>query len=51
MRLQRAIQWVSERLEEQPGADRGKLVDEAAETFGLSPRQEEFLYHIYCQPV
>ncbi len=50
-RLRQAIQWVSERLDEQPQADRGKLVNEAAWTYALSPRQEDFLYHLYCQPV
>ncbi len=47
MRLQRAIDWVSQRLEEQPQAERARLVNEAAVTYGLSPSQEEFLYHMY----
>jgi len=47
MRLQRAIRWVSERLAEQPQANRGRLVNDAALTYGLSPSQTEFLYHMY----
>ncbi len=51
LRLQSAIRWVSQRLEEEPQNDRGRLVNEAAERYALSPHQEEFLYHLYCQPV
>lgn len=46
-RLQRAIRWVSERVQEQPAPNRGELVNEASARFGLSPRQEEFLYGMY----
>ncbi|MFB3819505.1 MAG: hypothetical protein ACE147_17745 [Candidatus Methylomirabilales bacterium] len=47
LRLQRAIRRVSDRLREEPKADRSRLVSEAALTYGLSPAQEEFLYHMY----
>jgi hypothetical protein len=49
MKLQRAIQWISERLAEQPGTPRGKLVDRASQEFNLTPLQAEFLYRMHCQ--
>ena len=47
MQLQRAIRWISQGLEATPDANRGELIDRASQTFGLSPRQEEFLYRMY----
>jgi hypothetical protein len=49
MKLQRAIQWISERLAEQPGTPRGELVDRASQEFNLTPLQAEFLYHMHRQ--
>jgi len=49
MRLQRAIRWISDRLQDNPTADRWALIDTASRQFGLSPRQEEFLHHMYKQ--
>ncbi len=51
MKLQRAIRWISDSLQEEPTANRGMLIDAAGKEFGLSPRQEEFLDHMYLQPV
>lgn len=48
LRLQSAIHWVSQRLEEQPRADRSRLLNDAAVTYGLSPAQAEFLCHTFC---
>jgi hypothetical protein len=48
LRLQRAIQWVGQRLEEQPKADRSRLLNDAEVTYGLSPFQAEFLCHTFC---
>lgn len=42
--VKKAIEWVSERLKEDPGASRAKLVDEAGKLFDLSPLQAEFLF-------
>jgi hypothetical protein len=42
--LQRAIEWMSARLKEEPGANRAELIDQASQQFGLTPLQEEFLY-------
>ena len=49
MKLQRAIRWISNRLQEDPVASRGALIDAAGRQFSLSPRQEEFLEHLYLQ--
>lgn len=49
MKLQRAIRWISHRLQDDPTANRGALIDAASTQFGLSPRQEEFLHHMYIQ--
>ncbi len=47
MQLQRAIRWISDALQATPEAMRGEVIDRASQTFGLSPRQEEFLYRMY----
>ena len=49
MKLQRAIRWISDRLQDEPMANRGSLIDAASREFGLSPRQEEFLHHMYLK--
>ncbi|HXZ44211.1 MAG TPA: hypothetical protein VEH53_05230 [archaeon] len=49
MKLQRAIWWISDRLQDEATADRGALIDTASRQFGLSPRQEEFLHHMYLR--
>jgi len=49
MKLERAIRWIGDQLQEKPTANRGLLIDAASVQFGLSPLQEEFLHHIYLQ--
>jgi hypothetical protein len=49
LRLQRAIHWISERLQEDPAAPRQPLVAAAGEEFALNPRQEEFIEHMYLR--
>lgn len=41
--LRRAMKWLSDRRLEDPKAPRAQLVNEAAQRFDLSPREEEFL--------
>jgi hypothetical protein len=41
--LRRALRWLDERIREEPGASRGKLVGEAAVRFDLTPLDEDFL--------
>ena len=41
--LRRAVKWIDASLEEDPDKTRGKLVQEAAVRFDLSPLQTDFL--------
>jgi hypothetical protein len=41
--IKQAIKWIDEKLHEQPGADRVKLVDEAGRRFDLTPLDVDFL--------
>ncbi len=47
LQLQRAIQWISDCLIQEPQGNRTEMIDQASQEFGLSPGQEEFLYHLY----
>lgn len=42
--IKQAVNWLDERLAAEPGADRVKLIDEAARRFDLTPLDAEFLY-------
>jgi hypothetical protein len=49
--LQQAVKWIDDRLLDEPGADRMRLVDEAARRFDLSPLDAEFLLrHLAGRP-
>jgi hypothetical protein len=41
--IKQAVTWIDARLRDEPGADRLRLVDEAARRFDLSPLDTEFL--------
>jgi len=41
--LRRALRWLGERRQEDPKAQRAKIISEASERFDLSPVEEEFL--------
>ena len=41
--VKRALEWILARLEEEPGAQRSKLIDRAAREFDLTPLEEDFL--------
>jgi hypothetical protein len=41
--IRQAVKWIDERLADDPGADRLRLVDEAARRFDLSPLDTDFL--------
>ena len=46
-----AIKWIDAQFRDNPGADRVKLLDEAARRFDLSPLEEDFLLrHFSGQP-
>ena len=42
--LKKALRWLSERRQEEPGAPRGKLIQEAGLRFDLTPSELQFLY-------
>lgn len=41
--IKQAVKWIDDQLADRPGADRMKLVDEAARRFDLSPLDTDFL--------
>jgi hypothetical protein len=41
--IKQAVNWIDDRLRDDPGTDRLRLVDEAARRFDLSPLDAEFL--------
>jgi hypothetical protein len=41
--IKQAVTWIDERLRDEPGAERLRLVDEAARRFDLSPLDADFL--------
>jgi hypothetical protein len=41
--LRRAMRWLSEQRRADPSAPRARLVNEAAQRFDLTPKDEEFL--------
>jgi hypothetical protein len=41
--IKQAVKWIDERLQDEPKADRMKLVDEASRRFDLSPLDADFL--------
>ncbi len=49
--ITQAVKWIDDQLLDRPGADRLKLVDEAAQRFDLTPLDAEFLYrHLAERP-
>lgn len=42
--LKKAVKWISERRQDDPESLPGKLVEDAAVRFDLSPADTEFLY-------
>jgi hypothetical protein len=46
-KLRRALQWISERRQEEPEKSLGALVSEASLRFDLNPKQGEFLVSFY----
>jgi hypothetical protein len=41
--IKQAIKWIDEQLQDNPAADRMKLVDEAGRRFDLTPLDSDFL--------
>jgi hypothetical protein len=42
--IRAAVKWIEEQLQDNPGVDRVKLVDEASRRYDLSPLDQDFLY-------
>ena len=42
--VKRALDWILERLVDDPDAKRGPLIDEASRQFDLTPLEADFLY-------
>jgi hypothetical protein len=41
--IKQAVKWIDEQLQDNPQADRTKLIDEAGRRFDLTPLDSEFL--------
>jgi len=48
--IKQAMAWIEEKLHEQPGANRVKLVDEASRRFDLTPLDADFLFRHVSEP-
>jgi len=46
-KLQKAIKWISSRLEEGQERPNSQLIEAASREFNLSPNEEEFLLSFY----
>ncbi|MGH2667559.1 MAG: hypothetical protein ACRDH5_00285 [bacterium] len=42
--IRQAVKWIDDQLNDNPTADRLKLVDEASRRFDLSPLDQDFLF-------
>ena len=47
--IKQAVKWMDDQLQDRPGADRMKLVDEASRRFDLSPLDADFLVRHLAQ--
>ena len=41
--IKQAVKWIEDQLQDHPGADRVKLIDDASRRFDLSPLDADFL--------
>ncbi len=42
--IRQAVKWIDDQLQDNPKADRVKLLDEASRRFDLSPLDQDFLF-------
>ncbi|MGH7399021.1 MAG: hypothetical protein ACRELW_15915 [Candidatus Rokuibacteriota bacterium] len=47
--IKQAVNWIDEQLQDNPTADRSKLIDEAGRRFDLTPLDSEFLIRHLAQ--
>jgi hypothetical protein len=45
--VRKAVKWISDRRQDGETASVGKMIEEAAERFDLSPKDEEFLFRFF----
>lgn len=42
--IRQAVKWIDDQLQDNPQADRVKLLDDASRRFDLSPLDQDFLF-------
>ncbi len=42
--IRQAVKWIDDQLQDDPKADRVKLLDDASRRFDLSPLDQDFLF-------
>ncbi len=47
--LRRALRWLDDAVQDEPGRDRVKLVSDASVRFDLTPMEEEFLLRTWVR--
>jgi hypothetical protein len=47
--IKQAVKWINEQMQDNPKADRTKLIDEAGRRFDLTPLDSEFLVRELAQ--
>lgn len=50
-KIKRALEWVLDRLADDPKAQRSMLIDEASRQFDLTPLETDFLYRQLVEAV
>jgi len=48
--LTRALEWISQRIKENPSTNKVTLIDEASQRFDLNPKEGEFLFKQLLRP-
>ena len=48
--VKRALQWILDRLADDPKAKRAELIDQASREFDLTPLEADFLYRQLTPP-
>lgn len=43
--LAKALDWLNQRMKDNPNSPRGELIDDACKKFNLNPKDSDFLWH------
>jgi len=46
-KIRKAVKWISAQLQENPAANKSRLINEAAIRFDLNPQETQFLINFY----